>query len=300
MDNLYPTVPTNRKKGYPLFDRFKQEMNQQDLYDQIADPRRYEQQLQNNIPPPSVTKPMDVIFDQGNISETSRALGAAKTIHGVDLSGRGASEYQRGQLLNKNRELDLREQGVQETAEMGEWKRANPGGQIIKQPDGKILKVGPGGQILGEFGPSGVMAEERKIGVNQQNAIQRLDRGGEIAGAVEDKRQYGRSALQGQRDLGSMARTQVTAGNKPIGSTRDVNYKYGPGGEIIGATSNTKQIMPPPPQSIRGNAAMMYGPDGKQYPVPIENTDEAQEKYGMTFTPTRSTVPNRSGGPGVK
>lgn len=293
MDNLYPTAPRGPKRRNELFNRFAQEMNSPHI---LNEDRPLERIARESIEPtammPQQTKPMDVVFDQGNISETARAMNAARSIHGIDLGRNALSPYQAGQLQNRGRELDIREQNVDlgqqrvnETAEMGEFKRKNPGVQFVKQPDGNILAVGPGGQTLGNFGPSGIMGEERKLGVQQQNAVQLADRQGEIRGALEDKSQYGRTALQGQRDLGAMARTQVTAGNKPIGTTRDVGYTYGPGGEITGAKSTTKQVMPPQQSK---NSAMMYGPNGEgPYPIPIDQTDAAQEKYGMTFSPAK-------------
>lgn len=299
MDNLYPTVPTNRKKSYPLFDRFKQEMSQQDLYDQIADPSRYQQQQQQPTGQMhNMTKPMDVVFDQGNISEQARGINAARMAHNVDLNRNALSPYQQGQLQNKDRELGIREQQygqtnnlaqqrITETAEMNEWKMKNPGGRIVYQPDGQIIAIGPDNKIAGTFGPSGKMGEERRIGVQQQNAVQLADRRGEIAGALEDKAQYGRTSLQTQRGLASIATEAARAGNRPIGTNRDVAYKYGPGGEIIGASSTSKQVLPPKAPG-QGTTVTMYGPNGEgPYPVPTERTDEMQDKYGMTFSPAK-------------
>lgn len=288
LDNLYPTLPQKKIRGNPLYEQFKKDLPRDTgMVEQIG------QQAQPNAM--SVTKPMDVVFNDNNISEHARAVGAARTVHNVDLSPNALSPYQYGQLANRNRQLDIQEQNyagnrnlgqqrVDETAEMGEWKRNNPGGRIVYQPDGNIIAIGPDNKIAGNFGPSGKMAEERKIGMNQQNTIQQIDRRGEVEGAVEGRRQEGRMQSGAQAGLNAIATEAAKAGNRPTSTTRDVSYQYGPEGQIIGAKSNTKQVMPPKPAPGQGTTVTMYGPNGEgPYSIPTERTDEMQDRYKMRF-----------------
>lgn len=296
MDNLYPTAPRGRKPRND-FNQFQQVMNSA----QVLNEDRPLEQIGRETTRPMApgmepTKPMDVVFNDNNISEIGRAMNASRVINNVDLQRNALSPYQAGQLQNRDRQLDIQEQNyagnrnlgqqrVDETAEMNEWKRKNPGGRIIHQPDGKIIAIGPDNKIAGEFGPSGVMAEERKLGVQQQDAVQRIDRGGEVAGALEDKRQWGRMQSGTQSGLNAIATETARAGNRPTGTTRDVSYQYGPGGEITGARSTSKQVLPEKKSTAQ---AMMYGPNGEgPYPIPVDQTDAAQEKYGMTFQPKK-------------
>lgn len=49
--------------------------------------------------------PQDVVF-QPPISDTARSLSIARDLHGVDLTNRGATEYQRGQLGLRQQQLE--------------------------------------------------------------------------------------------------------------------------------------------------------------------------------------------------
>lgn len=91
-------------ESYPLFERFKQEMNppfERLGLEQLL-PREYTNPTAPMVEP---TRPMDVVF-KPSIGEQAREMAVARDVHGIDLNKNALSPYQAGQLSLQDRKLE--------------------------------------------------------------------------------------------------------------------------------------------------------------------------------------------------
>lgn len=200
LDNLYPTSPRNkprRNEDYPLFEKFKQEILPLLAMGQM------EQTFApiNNIPN-EPSKPMDVVFNDNNISEATRAMGAARTIHNVDLNRNALSPYQAGQLSLRDRELEQRNTLAKnklgldsKKVEIADFKARNKDHQFIQGKDGRLRAVNPLTKEVTDLGETG-MSDIEVAALNQTNDLQKIDRTGEQSRELEKLRQIGDESLE--------------------------------------------------------------------------------------------------------
>lgn len=282
LNNLYPALPQKRIAGYPLYEQFKRE--QQPMIEEIG---------QQVMAPQPVTKPMDVVFNDNNISEVSRAMGAAKTIHNIDLQKNALSPYQQGQLMNKDRDLDIREQNlranqefadrrVAQTEEMNDFNQANPtGSRIVEMRDGNTVMLDRSGKIIQNLGPSGRLGDANRLAATSQNRIAEIGATGANAQTLEGLRQTGRMQSGDQRGTQQLANIAATAANKPIQTNTDMDYRKDAEGNIIGITSRKREITAPKGPVVTGESEQLLGPDGRLYTVPIDRVEDAITNGGM-------------------
>lgn len=200
LDNLYPSLPQKKIKGHPLFEEFKRNLPLG--YDESPYPG---QMIHTPNLDPS-TKPMDVVFNPG-ISETARAMGAARTINNVDLSPGAMSAYQGGQLNLRNQEMMQRAvlaggklENDRSKTSIADFKARNPGHKFIQGEDGKLRAVHPLTKEVTDLGITG-MSQQEIADMNQSNAIQKIDRSGEMSRELEALKQTHRVINQDDAQL---------------------------------------------------------------------------------------------------
>lgn len=202
LDNLYPISPSKAKKSYPLYNRFMQEMNSPNVLNEDRGfinqmtPQLQQTGLMNNTTPP-----MDVVFNDNNISETARGMNAARVIHDVNLNKNALTPYQSGQLSLRDREIQQRGALAQgklgidsKKAEIADYKARNPGHRLTQGKDGILRSFNPLTNQVTVLGETG-MSEEEIAALDQTNDLIKIGAGGAQDRLTEGVRQKGRETL---------------------------------------------------------------------------------------------------------
>lgn len=292
LNNLYPSVPVNTGEDQ-LYNQFQNQVvpainSQNQQFD-----------ARNRIPQVAVAAalPQQPIGDgrPGNLTNMNVQYKAplsdqvATNILGVQQDP--VSEYQKGELANRQADLQLKRQALGQkseldTAKLGvmqnraatyKYKAEHPDAKIVVQRGGNIKAIDPvTGALLQDLGPSGEMDEAEKIALEQTNAMGRIGATGAQERQTEGVRQAGRESLSQMSARHAEELATLNASLKPNGSSTTTNVT-GPNGENLGTrTSETT--------SNKASTVMMYGPNGEgPHPIPIDKIQDAKSTYKMSF-----------------
>lgn len=282
LDNLYPTVPIN--SGYDdTFDRFRNAFDNRSRLQNIAS--QFTEQPNQPVPRAQYTNDMPGDGRPGNVSPNvvlgnqGAAPDIARRILGAENNP--ATEYQKGQLDLKTRQLqetaskndatsELNKQKLavsQQRANVYDFKSKNPGVKFqVNKASGNLEALDPiSGKIVNVLGQF-QMPEDELIALNQDNKIGLQNNQGNINSNLEGQRQTGRETLEEVKARHARELADAQAANKPTGSERTVELTRDKDGNVIGAKTTTKNTMAP---------VTMYGPDGKPYSIPADKKDQA-------------------------
>lgn len=282
----YPSMPvaSPRRENYPLYDKFLEQQNQSGRI-QLAPPD------QPQFTPERPIEHTQYQFNDKNMSEQARGIAAARTAHDVDLQPGRLTPYQRGQLDNKQAELgiraeqygnvnDINQQKVGNAERMNEWERNNPGVKLYERPGGETIAIGPGGQVMGNYGASGIMTDSDKIAATGKSRLEQIAAQGMNAQGLEKTRQGGRVELGELAAGNAQALQRQKQFGTSTGTNRSSSYKLDAAGNVIGVDTTTKNTYPQ--ATAPGTDKIMYGPNGKAYRIPADQVEDAT-KNGMTF-----------------
>lgn len=289
LNNLYPALLPmgGRERNYPIFDEFMERIaGQQPMMQQ---PMNRVPQIAQQAAPNLLPKQMDVVY-QPSLMDKARTTSAARNAFGDDILD-PQGKYRDAQLGLKGRELDIKEGIATTNAELGRrkadvaaFRATNPGVKIVAPKGGNIVAINSAtGNVIKDFGPSGSLSDAERLELEQSNAVGRIDATGRNAQALEGTRQTGRVSLAEMQGRQAVELEGVKAGNKPVGSNRIETVRDAQGNIVGARTTKTTDVMPSG-QPKTGASALMFGPNGEgPFSIPIDKTDEAQEKYQMRF-----------------
>lgn len=289
MNNLYPTMPIGDDGGDNTYERFRNEIAP--MYDRNRVGQIGQQAMQ---PQPQMggwngtgANPMMGDGRPGNLTRMDTVYNPGITdAHPAEMLGMSrdpASDYQKGQLDIKNRQLQetinknddtnkLNQQRIgvsQQRADVYRFKASNPGLKFqIRKDTGNLESLDPISGKVTDLGPS-QMGESDLIQLNQDNKIGLQNNQGSINSDLEDKRQGGRETLADMKARHDAELASLGASLKPTGTTRNVELTRDATGNVTGAKTTT--------QNDNTNTVMMYGPQGQgPYPVPANKMEQAK------------------------
>lgn len=210
LDNLYPSVPIGGGKEENLYDRFTSQVLPRARRDRLADIEAMNPRVQQIQTPPDSMKPMDVIYNP-SISNQLGQIANVRRAYGDEATTLPGSEYQRGTLALREKELaqkgvkqesdiELGKQKVdisKQRADTYQFKANNPNAKyIINKVTGTMQAVDPISQkVLQDFGKT-QLGEEELINLNQEKKLEQIGATGAESRATEGVRQTGRESLE--------------------------------------------------------------------------------------------------------
>jgi hypothetical protein len=308
LDNLYPTMPIGSGGEPDLYNQFMGSGAPQAMFNErnrLSQIGQQAMQPQSQQPRDFQRNPMNVVYNPPpSDSIAGRILG---------VEAQPTTEYQKGELANRQADLALKKQQLGATqdinqqkvdiskgrADVYDFKAKNPGLKIVAQQGGHIRALNPlTGAVVADLGPTGNMAEADRLALEQDQNLARIGEQGNQARLTEGTRQAGAETLEDMKARHATELATLNNSQKPIGTNRIETVKDAQGNIIGARTVKTDNVLPKPNPNPNPNPStktiQMWGPNGEgPFDVPSDKVDDAKKNYQMNTskpgTPSSAT-----------